>query len=253
LNSGGAFGSRARRDAVRGALLALGAPAGLLVVRAYEQGGLGLEVVVREITSHPLTYGYVAFSTLVAFGLFGYTLGRQADRLYALARYDTLTGLHNRRAFEERLRDELARGERHAAPLALLLVDVDGLKERNDRLGHRAGDEALVAVARGIELGCRRTDVAARWGGDEFAVLAPQTGRSEAAQLAERVREQAAAFGEGVTVSVGVEVLPAGEARPPEALLRAADGALYEAKRAGRNRVVLAVGPPSDGAYTPAP
>ena len=133
---------------------------------------------------------------------------------------------------------------RHAIPLSILLVDVDRLKALNDRHGHRVGDEALSRVAAAIRSGSRAMDVAARWGGDEFALLAPDTGREEALHLAERVRALVAGSGErteAITVSVRVVTLDA--FRPvadPEVLMRAADVALYEAKRQGRNRIVAA-------------
>jgi len=244
--------SRAARHGLLGALLALGAPLGLLLVGAFERGDLTFEGARQDVASRPWTYGYVAVSTLVAFGLFGYRVGRQADRLFDLSHRDSLTGLSNRRAFEERFHDELARAARYQTPLSILLLDVDGLKQRNDRHGHRAGDLTLVGVAEAIRRGGRRTDVAARWGGDEFAILAPSTGGEEALQLAERVRELAASETDGTTVSVGVQTLePGREEIAPEALLRAADAALYEAKERGRNRVVAAAS--ARGAYTPAP
>ena len=246
--------SRACRDGLLGGVLALGAPLGLIVMRLLEAGGVTPGGIEGEVLEHPWTYAYVALSTLVAFSAFGYLLGRQADRLYELSHSDPLTGLRNRRAFEGRLGEELQRALRYHAQLSVLLLDVDGLKRHNDRLGHRAGDEALVRVAAGIRNGSRQTDVAARWGGDEFAILAPSTGRDEALQLAERVREQAAFPEIGLSVSVGVATLEESLSREPEALIRAADAALYEAKRRGRNRVVAAPwSGPTDGAYTPAP
>ncbi|HEY6546439.1 MAG TPA: GGDEF domain-containing protein, partial [Vicinamibacteria bacterium] len=195
--------SRAGRHGLLGAGLALGAPLGLLVLRVLERGGPQHQGAWSEILANPWTYAYVTLSTLVAFGAFGYLLGRQADRLYELSHSDPLTGLRNRRAFEARLGEELQRALRYRSQLSVLLLDVDGLKRHNDRLGHRAGDEALVRVADAIRNGSRQTDVAARWGGDEFAILAPSTGREEALQLAERVRELAASPEAGLSVSVG--------------------------------------------------
>jgi len=171
-------------------------------------------------------------------------LGRQADALVDLSRTDPLTGLRNQRAFEERLAEEVARSGRYGGPLSLLIADVDGLKAINDRGGHHAGNAALRAVAGAMRKDARQTDLAARIGGDEFALLAPNTLASEAVALGDRLRclvaEQDAA---GVTISVGVATLPPD--RPDaEALLQAADAALYEAKHRGRNLVVLA-GPPA--------
>ena len=235
---------RARRDALAGAALALGAPLGLLSLRALLAQRASLAWLRAEIASDAWTYLYVAFSTVLAFVLFGLVLGRQADRLYELSTSDSLTRLRNRRAFEERLQEEFARAIRHASPLSILLVDVDRLKALNDRHGHRVGDEALSRVAAAIRSGSRAMDVSARWGGDEFALLAPDTGREEALHLAERVRVLVAESWEAaraITVSVGVVTKDAlRRVADPEVLMRAADVALYEAKRQGRNRIVAA-------------
>jgi diguanylate cyclase (GGDEF)-like protein len=233
---------RSSANALVGALLAAGAPLGLLVARATQQGRFTAAWARQEVAAEVSTYAYVGLSTFVAFALFGRALGRQADRLYDLSRTDPLTRLRNRRAIEERLEAEFQRSLRYGAPLSALLVDLDGLKELNDRRGHRVGDQALAALAAAILRGSRLADVTARWGGDEFAILAPSTGRGEALRLAERVRTLAheeAGSPELITVSIGVATLDAASRfMSPEALIRAADAALYEAKRTGRNRVV---------------
>lgn len=234
-----------RRDlyAAVGAALSLGAPLGLLAVRGAQARELSSAWLRHELAGDRTTYGYVCLSTLVAFTMFGFVVGRQADRLLELSTTDALTGLHNRRALFERLRHEVARSARYDEPLSLALIDVDGLKALNDREGHRAGDAALGLVGSAVRTGSRASDLAARWGGDEFALLAPNTGSEAAAQLAERVRALVAAgrpgAGGGVTISVGIATLEP-DSRPcePEELVRAADAALYEAKRSGRNRVV---------------
>lgn len=235
---------RARRHALAGAALALGAPLGLLSIRAVLAQRAEGAWLWREISSDAWTYGYVTVSTLLAFVLFGLVLGQQADRLYELSTSDSLTRLRNRRAFEERLEEEFARAARHASSLSILLVDLDRLKTLNDRHGHRVGDEALARVATAIRRGSRAMDVAARWGGDEFVLLAPDTGHEEALHLAERVRALVAEPGDTtqiITVSVGVATLDAvHRVAEPEALMRAADAALYEAKRQGRNRIIAA-------------
>ena len=131
--------AHARGGAVVGGVLALGAPLGLLSIRAFVARGDSLAWLRSEVAGDAWTYGYVAFSTLVAFVLFGLVLGRQADRLYELSTSDSLTCLRNRRAFEERLQEEFARAARHGSPLSILLLDLDGLKTLNDRHGHRRG------------------------------------------------------------------------------------------------------------------
>ena len=225
------------------ALLATGAPLGLIALRAWQARGFSSSWLQAEWARDAPIYVYVGVSTLLVFAAFGYALGAQADRLYDLSSRDPLTALRNRRGLEERLGDELRRFARYGTPASLLLLDVDGLKAINDRDGHRAGDAALRRVARAIVAGSRGTDVAGRWGGDEFALVAASTGAAEARQLAERIRGLVASGGEAgetaVTVSVGVTTADPGSASC-EALVRRADAALYEAKHRGRNRVVVA-------------
>jgi diguanylate cyclase (GGDEF)-like protein len=225
--------------AVAAAALALGAPAGLMIVRLA--GAAPTAAALRaELRGDPSTYAYVTASTMVVFALFGYVLGRQADALVRLSRTDSLTGLGNPRAFEEHLAQETARAARYDEPLSLLAMDLDGLKRINDAHGHRGGDLALQAVARALQRGARGSDLAARVGGDEFALLAPSTTSAAATALAERVRALVAAEGpDGLSISVGVATAR-GRDSAPARLREAADGALYEAKRRGRDRVVTA-------------
>ena len=216
--------------AALGAVLALGAPLGLVVVRLLERPSSTPRSLVA---SDPVLFAYVAVSTLVAFTLYGAWLGHKDDRLAALADRDPLTGLANRRAFLERVAEEARRAARHPAPISLLLLDVDHLKELNDGAGHDAGDAALVAVAAAIRISCRSIDVGARWGGDEFAVLLPATSKDAARAIAERI--QATLRVRGTTVSVGIASSAAGA--PGTDLFGAADASLYEAKRTGRDRI----------------
>jgi diguanylate cyclase (GGDEF)-like protein len=190
-------------------------------------------------------------STTVAFTLFGYILGRQAERLVELSETDPLTGLFNARGLCDRLDAEVARSRRYREPLALLCVDLDGLKSINDRYGHRAGDEAICSVADVIRSELRESDVGARWGGDEFSVLAPSTARVAALALAERIRamipRRSARW--PLSVSVGVATLDPntdGEGVDSATLMRTADSAMYDAKQSGRDRVVVAP-PASNG------
>jgi diguanylate cyclase (GGDEF)-like protein len=174
---------------------------------------------------------------------------RYQMRLAESAQQDALTGLYNRRHLEDRLASELAAAHRHGRPLALLLVDVDHFKAVNDRCGHLAGDEALRHVSAALRASVRKEDVLARFGGEEFVVVARETGLDGGKALAERIRRAVertrfAAEGQelGVTVSVGVTVAlgigPFVPGTSDRELLAAADRALYAAKEAGRNRVV---------------
>jgi diguanylate cyclase (GGDEF)-like protein len=227
-------------DALAAIVLAAGAPAGLLVLRGIGARRYDLAWVAAELSSEASTYAYLLVSTTAVFAAFGFILGRQADRLVFLSRTDPLTGLSNRRHFEERLEAELSRARRHALPLSLLVLDLDGLKALNDAHGHRAGDVALRRVAEAIRNGSRASDVAARWGGDEFVILAPDTTLDDASALGERVRGLVGdAEGElrtALSVSVGLAAL--GRADDAEALLRRADAALLAAKRQGGDRLV---------------
>ena len=162
---------------------------------------------------------------------------------------DVLTGWHNRRYLQSRLREELARAHRDDVPLSCLMLDVDHFKRVNDTLGHLAGDRVLREIAHRVEAQIRASDVAARYGGEEFALLLPATGLDDAARMAERIRAAVAAeafdvAGETlrVTLSIGVsEVRPArreGDHKSlGEELFARADVALYQAKGQGRDRV----------------
>lgn len=156
------------------------------------------------------------------------------------ARTDFLTGLPNHRFFQTTLAVELGRAQRHNHPLSLLIVDLDFLKEVNDRFGHPSGDIVIRATAETIRNSCREIDFAARYGGEEFTVILPETPLSGAIQVADRIRERIAAEeipGIGsITASIGVSNYPV-NALSKEDLIRVADQALYIAKNGGRDRV----------------
>jgi diguanylate cyclase (GGDEF)-like protein len=161
---------------------------------------------------------------------------RDAMRRYALR--DPLTGLANRRALDERLGYEIARHARHGEAFAVLALDLDGFKGVNDRFGHDAGDEILCDAAAALVDAVRAQDTVVRLGGDEFCVLAPQTGAAAADHLVARVRESLAGVTaglSGLSASIGVAAFPA-DGTTPEALLAAADRAALEAKRDSRSR-----------------
>jgi diguanylate cyclase (GGDEF)-like protein len=156
------------------------------------------------------------------------------------ARTDFLTGLPNHRFFQTTLTVELERAQRHNHTLSLLIIDLDFLKEVNDRFGHPSGDMVIRNIAATIRSGCRTSDFAARYGGEEFTVILPETPMAGAIDLANRIRERIAAeqfSGIGsITASVGVSNYPV-NALSKEDLIRVADQALYIAKNGGRNRV----------------
>ncbi len=178
----------------------------------------------------------------------------QGERLERLALTDGLTQIHNRRHFQIRLAEEFRRAQRYDNPLALILADIDHFKAVNDTSGHVVGDQVLRKVA-GCFQGCiRDTDTVARWGGEEFAVVLPQTHLAGALTVAERIRRDVSALRLGpadsvsVTASLGVSSYPAAHVHTTEELVRSADEALYRAKRDGRNRVCL-TDPAGPGAH----
>jgi len=176
------------------------------------------------------------------------------DRLSALALFDSLTNLANRRAFDAVLEREWKRTTRAGSQLSIVLLDIDHFKEFNDLYGHVSGDEAIRAVADAIAGAVRTTDTVARYGGDEMAVILPDTDSAGAIRVAEKIRSAVLAIGlphsgnkecNGiVTVSIGAATALArqgGAIAIAESLILAADSALYKAKDAGRNRVASTV------------
>lgn len=249
----GASLPRARTRALEGALLAFGAPLGWLALRMAGGYHGGAELAA----SAPL-YLYMLLGSAAAFAAFGAVLGKHEECLMAanrsldeLAVRDPGTGLRNSRYFRARLREEQARTQRTGAPLSIIVMDVDRFKLVNDSFGHPVGDEVLLAVSRAITSATRGGDTAAalqgtaaRMGGEEFALLLPDTDAAQARAIAERVRRAVAAAvvrapdgGEvRITLSCGVASgLPPSE-EAGQALYAAADAAMYRAKRAGRDR-----------------
>lgn len=178
-------------------------------------------------------------------------------RLRQLSLTDVLTGAHNRRSFELRLHEELARALREEIPTTCLFLDIDFFKRVNDEYGHRCGDRVLKETANVIRLKLRHPDFLARYGGEEFTLLLPNTDQNQAIAIGERIRETVASkkfysseqscF--SVTISVGVATIDSKAFRPEnivgaaEELVKSADGALYQAKTRGRNQVVAATKP----------
>jgi diguanylate cyclase (GGDEF)-like protein len=175
-------------------------------------------------------------------------------RLEEVSFTDELTRLYNRRFFSMRLEEEMDRYRRFGHPFSLVLLDLDGFKQINDELGHVAGDEALRAVADLLLKNSRAIDVISRYGGDEFAILLVETPRAVAFAYTERIRACLSAcvlsHRRALTASLGTVCVPV-DAVSADALFRAADEALYAAKRAGKNRV--AVGGGLDRAAAPVP
>jgi diguanylate cyclase (GGDEF)-like protein len=195
-----------------------------------------------------------AAASLALVVLFGYLTARLRDRerrLEAMARTDALTGVANRRRFLEVFTREFERAKRYGTSLSCVLLDLDHFKSINDRHGHQVGDRVLVAAAQAFTRSLRTHDTIARWGGEEFVLLLPQTDLAGAEAVAERCRrslEDTVIPAEGgrvaATVSIGVATHPQPPFESEGALLKSADDALYRAKVSGRNRVAT-IPPPA--------
>lgn len=183
--------------------------------------------------------------TLLLFAVVCRSIVNWAIDLRHSAVHDVLTGLLNRRTFEERLHDELLTATRNGQPLAVAMIDVDHFKQVNDRHGHAAGDRALQAVAAVLRASVRRTDLVARWGGEEFAIVFPGTSAVEASSKVEAIRLDVARTPITVgreqtvqlTVSAGVASAPL-DGQSGSIVTAAADARLFDAKRLGRNRTI---------------
>ncbi|HPC36688.1 MAG TPA: diguanylate cyclase [Candidatus Marinimicrobia bacterium] len=167
-------------------------------------------------------------------------------RLESLSTTDALTGIYNRRHFDQELKREIARSKRYNSPLSLLMLDIDLFKIVNDTYGHLLGDEVLKAIGQILTNCLRKNDICARYGGEEFVVLLPETGEKEAFLVAEKIRATVAkreiAFEQSlarVTISIGIAQFNSTEMAEGTQLVDAADKALYQAKRSGRNKSVI--------------
>ena len=234
--------SRVRFRTLSGVLLGVGAPLGWLTIRIVSG-----EPVWEELRDHKGLSLYMLMTSMAAFGLFGAHLGRQESRLEQQSVTDGLTGLKNFPYFFARLEEAYAQYQRTNSPFALAVVDLDGFKSINDIHGHPVGDRALAVAANSIASIVRRGDTAARVGGDEFALLLPGRSSVEAHQIGERICEvvrhaSAQSLHEHgsirLTASVGIASTDQCAMAVPRDLYVAADNALYQAKRQGRDRAI---------------
>jgi len=211
----------------------------------------GDETTTMKLVLHPPEGGFGEETTKLAEWLSSQAaIALENARLHDIVQWqaitDELTGLVNRRRFLDALRTEITKGQRLGARLSVVLADLDDFKLVNDGFGHHAGDDVLLAFADLLRAHGRDVDVAARLGGEEFAILLPETGLEGASAVAERLRQSLAnrriRLGEReVTVTASFGVAELGPGQSVDALLRAADSALYRAKEKGKNRVEVAV------------
>ncbi|HLB03162.1 MAG TPA: sensor domain-containing diguanylate cyclase, partial [Nitrospiria bacterium] len=217
-----------------------------------DRGAIGVLNIADKISGEPFTETdrqlLNAIATYAMVAIERSEFYRRSEELKKISITDSLTGLLNRRYFQERLAEEMERSKRHKLPLSLIIMDIDDFKHFNDRYGHLAGDEALKTTARSLRNSIRAIDVAARYGGEEFTVILPQTTKQDAMVIAERFcREIENAnfhpetFQQAptkLTVSLGLASYP-DDATQLHDLIKLADTALYAAKAKGKNRVVV--------------
>ena len=233
------------------------------IVSRQEGGVYALATPLRQMSEQPANVGVMTVArrgdafTPAQREVFLYLAGQVSSSIENIALHelvseqavtDELTGLSNNRRFRELMTKEAARAERFGHELSLIMVDIDDFKQINDTYGHLQGDKVLRMVGRVLQIESRGVDEPARYGGEEFAVALPETGSEGALDLAERVRarieseEVSRVGGAGtvsVTASIGTASMP-GSASGAEGLIAAADMALYEAKRAGKNQIASA-------------
>ncbi|HEY2903422.1 MAG TPA: GGDEF domain-containing protein [Polyangia bacterium] len=223
---------------------ALAAPLGFLALQSIRtHTAPGISWIGHQLAGQPEVYIYAFLFTLLTLTIVGWRAARKEDHLEKVSVTDPLTGLANRRRLQAETAEEINRADRYGTPLALLLIDLDRLKTINDRFGHSAGDRALQVVAEALRQNCRTTDLAARHGGDEFAVLAANTTAREALALAQRILASVRRLGGGqrpLSVSIGVSDLARADLPGLEGLHASADQALYRAKNQGRDIAVVA-------------
>jgi two-component system, cell cycle response regulator len=225
--------------AVQGAMISLGAPLGWFLLGLFG---------VNHASDTLLLYAYMLLGSLTAFTLFGYMIGSREDESLRLSLMDHVTGVFNARYFQLRLGQEFATSIRSDLPLSIIIFDLDRFKSINDEYGHPAGDVVLKRVAQAIDGSVRAGDVTARVGGEEFAVLLPNTVCEDAHAIAERIRQTIKTtkieLSSRKTVSVTISAGVISRADHPDShfseLFELADQALFRAKNAGRDKVMVA-------------
>jgi diguanylate cyclase (GGDEF)-like protein len=237
---------------VLGFLLGLGSPVGAFVLRYWLADPLLRRLWIQhELQYNALFYWYMGIGTVLAFVAFGYALGLRSERLRVGNRMlsarvdelhlksvtDALTGTYSHGYLHEALELEIQRSLTHAAPVSVMVLDIDDFKRINDGHGHLFGDRVIKETAETIVSQVRSDDIVGRYGGDEFVVIMPGADTTTASHVAGRVRAGVAKNGYGATVSIGVATHDGATQETPGALIHRADMNLYQAKRDGKNRV----------------
>lgn len=223
-----------------GILLGLGAPLGLAVSRVILTLPDPPSIILQnEWATARFYYLYMGVGSVLSFAIFGLLLGGKNESLSDLSVTDGLTKLYNHRYLQDLLTHEVERSNRYRTPLTCLMVDIDDFKKINDQKGHPFGDTVLVNLGKVINQMIRRTDRVGRYGGEEFLIIMPQTDSDSALPIAERLVKAVRSL--SITVSVGLATYPALAlgVKSKDSLLSAADQALYQAKRSGKDRVVI--------------
>jgi diguanylate cyclase (GGDEF)-like protein len=233
-----------------GILWGLPIPLASSLFQALLVGSRDIHEIIEVVLNTPIQWLFLAHPVVfgILFGILGSVrqqkddeVNRLIEELKIMSILDPLTGLSNRRYFIRAFQDELARKRRKETPLSLIFLDLDHFKKINDTHGHRMGDEILRITASHLRTHCRPYDSPARWGGEEFIILLPETNEEEAYLFAERIRQNFSAgltpaIPLNITVSIGVSQYQPGDTL--ELFVDRADKALYHAKSAGRDRVV---------------
>jgi len=221
-----------------GAVLATGSPLGWILLQWLD----GRNPFSPDRVD-PLLYVYLTLTTMVVFACLGYAIGQREQAITELAFKDSLTALYNMRYFKNRLEQEFERHLRHGAPLAIIQIDLDFFKDVNDTWGHQAGDAVLKSVSSVIMSNCRKSEIAARVGGEEMCIIACDCSDDAAMHLAERLRvaiKNSSSNWQGhaikITASFGVAIADSNTVTAWQ-VYQHADDAMYQAKQTGRNKV----------------
>ena len=225
---------------LQAAVLAAGAPVGWFMIQAIFIGQ-----PMNHLSSNLWLYTYMWLGTSISYIGFAAYVGSQEEKYRALSIHDSLTNLYNRRFFNAQIKRQVAIARRNHIPLSLVVLDIDLFKQINDKYGHQIGDEVIRSLAKWIQVHVRETDIAARVGGEEFAILLQPSLADDAFDLAERLRKHVASqklkFGANsisVSVSIGVATLADEHDFNEDKLFASADEALYLAKELGRNKTI---------------